>query len=332
MRAAKPMGGITTPMRTRALTLPRPLPIAVLFMIVLGLALTALPVEAAPKGSVIKPTVQALNTIVSPEEPAAFQTTFTNTGSSTITDLFLNVSVSGGTLPATLPSGCTASNGSTTTATCSLGTLSSGAATVTHLFLVTASEPPGGIGALTFDATYSGDARQNNEQAAKRDTWVLPTATTVVDTSAEVFGSWQNAHGSKGYPAVVGALQTTAVNVPAIANAYAALVQHLDDNLRCGPGRDFDGFGKTVELRVNNGNSPVEVTITYTAAADAPSPSQVDLIHLLDNGDCVFVARDCAANAGHANGCFDVRVEGTGQNKLTIVDAQLPSNGRVKGG
>ena len=299
-------------------------------MIVLGLALTALPVEAAPKGSVIKPTVEALNTIVSPTEPGAFLISFTNTGTSTINDLHVTVTVSGGSLPATLPAGCTASNA--TTATCVIGTVSSGAPAVTHLFLVTASEPAGGIGPMSLTATWSGDARQNNQQAAKRDTWGPFTDSTVVDTSAEVFGSWQTAHGSKGYPAVAGALQTTAVNVPAIANAYAALVQHLDDNLRCGPGRDFDGFGKTVELRVNDGNSPVEVTITYTAAADAPSPSQVDLIHLLDNGDCVFVARDCAANAGHANGCFDAFTVGTGQDKVTVVHALLPSNGRVKGG
>ena len=318
-------------MRTRAHSLPRPLPIAILISFALALVLGALPVDAAPKGSTIKPTIVALNEIVSPGEPAAFQTSFSNTGPSTITDLFINVTVSGGTLD--VPSGCTGAGTLASPATCAIGTVSSGAPPVVHLFEAIAAEPAGGIGLLTVNAVYSGDARQNNQQAAKSDTWpAVSPASTVVDTSAEVFGSWQDAHGAKNYPALIGVLQTTAVaNTQAIDNAYALLIRHLDADVDCGPGPDLEGFGNAVELRVNNGNSPVEVTITYTDDADAPSPSQIEIVHKLNSGTCVFPVRDCEENPNNVAGCYDAFTMGSGQNRVTVVHALLPSNGRVKG-
>lgn len=316
-------------MRTRALSLPRPLSIAILISFALALVVGALPAQAAPKGSVIKPTLVSENTLVSPGELAAFRSTFSNTGPSTINDLTLVVAVAGGTVvTSALPAGCSAT---TTGATCAIGTVSSGAPAVVHLLQVTADEFDTGVRTLSVTATYSGDARQNNQQAAKRDTWGPITASTVVDSSAEVYGAWQNPHDPKPYPGVVGALQRTDVAVPAIDNAYAALVRHLDQNIDCGPGPDLAGFGKAVELRVNNGSSPVDVTITYNDEADAPSPSQIEIVHQLNNGTCVFPVRDCEENPTNVAGCYDAFTTGTGQNKLTVVHMQLPSNGRVKG-
>lgn len=320
-------------MRTRALVIPRPLPIFILISFALALVLGAVPVDAAPKGSKIQPTLTALTDIVSPGEDGAFLATFQNTGNPTITDLGLSVAVTaGGTLADPLPGTCNRT--SATTATCLLGTQASGAAAVTHLFFATAAEPASGTTApLTLSVTYSGDAQQNNPSASKKDTWSVTTS-ALVDTSAEVFGGWQDAHDPKNYPSVGStAFQLTAVSVPSIPNGYPALVRHLDQDIDCGPGPDFEGIGFTVELRVNDGDSPLSVEMTYSAtAADNTPPSQVDVLHQLDDGSCVFLVRGCAANAGHPNGCYDAFTVGTGQNKQTVVRAQLPSNGRIKGG
>ncbi len=190
---------------------------------------------------------------------------------------------------------------------------------------------------MTFTATFSSDARQNNVKAAKRDTWGPLSDTATVDASAEVFGRWQEPHGSLTFPSVGGAFQSTTVDVPAVGNGYAALVQHRNEIVECTNVTDLTGLGLAVDLAVNNGNSPVTVTIAYSSEATGNTPpTQIGIVHQHsvgpdDEGVCVFPVRGCAANAGHPDGCFDVTTQGNGKNRTVIVTALLPHNGRIKG-
>jgi len=51
-------------------------------------------------------------------------------------------------------------------------------------------------------------------------------------------------------------------------------------------------------------------------------------VHQRDDGTCEFPPRDCEENEGF---CFDASWLGSGQQRLLVIEMQLPTNGRGRG-
>jgi hypothetical protein len=312
-------------MRSRALRL------SALLAFVLPLSVGA-DITLAAKGTDIRPSLLVLTPTVSPGNDGAFATTFTNTGPSTFTDLYLSASIAGAAFDTTrLPSVCSqVQPDDPAEVTCSLGTVASGAPAIELFFVFVA----GSAGTADVVVTYSGDSRQNNPQAAKRDTWTVSDSVTIED-SENIFGRWQKEHpetempfervGNSGY-------QTTSIAAHAANNAYRVYIEQKASRVGCDNRADIGGFGLAVEVDVNDGLTPITAEIRYTVAALEKTPTnKIDLIHEND-GVCVEVVRGCPLSGPLPSaGCFDVTTEGTGKNQITIVTAHLPHNGLIKG-
>lgn len=283
-------------------------------------------VAGAPKGTKATFTVAPLITAVSTGQPGAFEVFARNDGKGTFTHATFVGVVSIGTV-ASAPSGCSI-NGAVVR--CDLGKLKSGVS-ATRRIIVGA---PGAPGTLSMAGTLTVDAAGNNPNSASRDTFFAGGALGV-RSDADFFGRWQSAHGAAVSFATAGVGgangQSTLVQVPAVQAAYPATLEETGDEVICG-GSEIDGFGKTVELAVANGQtvSPyLTVKMTYSKdAAEGRTPYTVSVVHQRDNGTCEFPPRDCDENEGL---CFDAFWIGSGSNKKLVIEMQLPSNGRGRG-
>lgn len=317
---------------TRAHPSPR-LRMALLITLLVA-ALAAPSPSGAAKGTDITPTLVSEVILVSPGQPGSFLATFSNIGTSTITDLAFSATLVGGTWDgATIPGGCSVSGAAVS---CALGTVPANAPEISLRFLPIATEPSGNLGAMSLiDAAFGGDAGQDNPNAAKQDTWPLADVSTIVDADAEVFGKWQEPHGADApFGPVGGPFQQTAVFGSPSGSGYPVLFRHASTEVDCDSGDItglIEGFGLAIDVSVNAGQSPIDVVIVYSAdALGNTPPSQISLVHERD-GVCEEVARDCTANASSPSGCFDLTLVGRGRNQSVILEAQLPDNGLIKG-
>jgi hypothetical protein len=306
-------------MPTRATHLPHPMRMMLILATVMSLLAMPLPTLAV-KGDGVEYDVRALITAVSPGQAIAYQAFFKNEGSSALANMRFDGAAPGATfISADGP--CT---GTGSTVGCSLGNLAAGAeVTLTFQFAA-----PTAAGAVTLTGSFSADARQTGPPSASRNVWSLTADTAVLD-SAEFFGRWQPAHGSLSFPTVGRSdRQLTNVSAPPVGFAYPATIRHTDDAIVC-DGIDQGGFGQTVDLSIADGKSPVNITITYSAASAAgKSPGQVSVVHQRDDGSCSFPPSNCKLNAGF---CYDAGWSGGGPNKLLVIRVQLPHNGKAKG-
>ncbi|HSK92755.1 MAG TPA: hypothetical protein VLA76_01705 [Candidatus Angelobacter sp.] len=311
-------------------------PVTRVVALAIALILLAMPVPVfGAKGTAITAGVGSLIDAVSPNQTAAFRATFTNGGSSTITQLNFTAAISDGAWASDLlPAGCAPPTGATVT--CTIGSVPAGADTIVMDFYVTAPA----VGGVTFTGTFSADAAQNNGKAQKRDTWGPYTSEEiVVVTDTELFAKWQTPHGQLRLPTegFIGraSYQQTAVQVPAFDDQYPARVAHLADSIACDGGTTILGVGYAVDLAIAKGESPVDVTIRYTPdASERKAANQIAIVHQKDDGSCVFPARTSSSSCNFAlmpNGCFQAVIEGNGNNRTLVVTMQLPSNGKVKG-
>ena len=213
---------------------------------------------------------------------------------------------------------------SAATVTCVLPTLESDES-VTLLIQILA---PGAGGTIALDGTLTIDAGGGNPSSASKDTFKDSDALDVVD-SPDFFGrgSRRTPPGRRSRPTPVGGTngQSTSVFVPAFATGYAAFLQESNDALLCN-GAGVAGFGKTVEMHFANGLSPVTVTLTYNrVTAGNKTPATTSFVHQLDNGQCEFPPAIARRTPGF---CFDAFWQGSGPNRLLIIQAELGSNGR----
>jgi len=207
---------------------------------------------------------------------------------------------------------------------CDLGNLAAGGSVeLTLLF-----NAPSSSGLLAFNGAFSGDAAQNNQGAAKRDTWTDPTVVNVtVNGSGDFFGSWQRSHGGERTlqtNAISGNNhQSTQVKVPGFGDDYAASISETDDPTMCN-GALIDGVGQAVDLSIADGaDVALQVTLRLDAvAAEGRAPRSIGLLH-----DCEPVPADCRENVAP---CYDASWEGKGRSKVLKVVIQLPHNGRLK--
>lgn len=311
-------------MLSRTLVAPRPVSFVTILLVALSLLLAPLPANAA-KGTDINPSVTSLLTTVSPGNTAAFVAKFQNTGSSTFTDVAFSATVTNGTVSGA-PAGCTST---TTSVHCPLGKVDAGTSEIVLNFLVEAGS---GGSDLVLAGTFGGDS--TSSRGAKRDTWER-TAAIPVENDVNVFARWQQSHGGEvEFPAVgTDAFQRSTVKaVAGITNAYAAYVSQRDAAIDCATGSDYAGFGLALDVTVNDGGSPISVEIRYAPAALGNTPpTQIGLVHRLNDGSCGLLVRAPVAGCTHPVGCFEVTTEGRGRNQVVIVTAFLPSNGFIKG-
>lgn len=286
------------------------------------IGLLALPLQtalAAPRGTEASATIAPLLSVVSTGQTAAFDATITNAGGATIANLrFDGHLTAGALLRASTP--CT-SDGQAIG--CALPNLDGGAS-FTIRFLVTA---PGEAGSLGLDGAFSAEGRRSNP-GASQDAWPAAASLAVSDR-ADLFSSWQEAHGTITFPAVRDAnRQSTTVSVPPVGFDYPAFVAHNDDAIVCGAS-PIEGVGRTVSLSVAGGQSPVALTIAYDRnEVRGMAPANIGVVHQLDNGSCEFPPRGCDASPGF---CYDAAWSGSGANRQLVLHVELPSNGRVKG-
>ena len=109
------------------------------------------------------------------------------------------------------------------------------------------------------------------------------------------------------------------------------MLRHTGDPITCANSDalgdvDLGGFGQAVDLDVADGGTAVDVTITY-ADSDA-NPRRVLLVHQHDDGTCSLPPTCDGTNDGN---CFEATTEGRGRNKVLVIQAELPHNGRIKG-
>lgn len=313
-----------------------PLTLVLALAMLLGQLITASPVTAA-KGSDIEPSVTALIATVSPAGTAAHAAEFANTGTSTFTHLTFTGVLSGGAY-SSWPGACSSPVGATIH--CALGSLA--AQDSRRLVFLAVPDSSGGV---VLRGTFSADASQGNSNASKVDTWTYDDskdaaddpmrAVVTVDSSADFYGTWQQAHENALAPIQVGtSFQRTVVVVPPFdLGDYPAVVfqQQEAPAFDCEGARS--GFGKTVNLTLAEGNEfqdgPLSVSIRYSSdAAPRRNPNTVSMAHIDDDGACTPIPRGCSKNAGF---CFDARWDGKGNARTILVEVQLPHNGKARG-
>ena len=291
-------------------SVPRPIrTVLVLATIASLLALPSL-ASAAPKGSGLTVVVNELTPVISPNMDGAFDVVVTNGGNASLTHAMLTVTADGVT---SRPPACDSN------LVCDLGTLVS--KDVRSLrFVVGASA----AGTVPIRADLQVDAgRGNPSQDAKPGEGAI-----TVDTTGTLFGGWQGA----GDPIdtdenafIANGHQSAAVTVPAVAFDYAAKLT-MADQRACGE----KGIGQAVDMQFADGE-PVSGFLTVKVTYDAETrgnrtPGNVGFVHEADNGDCTVLVKGCLTA-----GCFNAWWEGTGQDKLLVVEARLASNGLGKG-
>lgn len=303
-------------------------PVRPLIVLATVVALLAMPLgaSAAPRGKGAILDVTALIGAVSTQAQAAFGVEFTNLGTATLTSPRFTGTASGGTFVSG-SNGCT---GSGATVTCTAANLAAGAS----ISFVVVFDAPATAGALQLSGTLVIDGGTDNPKASSQDTY-KDAATIGVVSSPDFFATWQNAHGNArtfATAAVGGSnTQSTTVSVPAVGFDYPAVVNENSTPIVCA-GDPVDGIGQSIDLAVANGEpvSPfLTITVTYHRdVLDGRTPGNVAFVHQRDDGECEFPPRGCDTNAGF---CYDAWWSGNGPNKLLVLQAQLPSNGRGRG-
>jgi hypothetical protein len=288
-----------------------PRPIRIVLVLATIASLVALPslASAAPKGSGLTVVVNALTPAVSPNMDGAFDVVVTNGGNASLTHATLTVTADG---VKSRPAECDAN------LVCDLGTLVSN--DIRSLRFVVGA---GTGGTIFIRADLQVDAGTGNpSQDAKP-----AEGTITVDTTGTLFGAWQGA----GDPLdndenafIANGHQTAAVTVPAVAFDYAARLTMADQRV-CGE----RGIGQAVDMQFADGKAVsgfLTVTVTYDAETRGNrSPGNVGFVHEA-NGDCTVLVKGCLTA-----GCYNAWWEGTGQDKLLVVEARLASNGLGKG-
>lgn len=272
-------------------------------------SLLALPslASAAPKGSGIDFRVTALNGPVSPNMAGAFEVFVRNGGNATLTHATLTATATGAVT--TLPAECSQA------LVCDLGTLSSGDER-TLVFVVTAPAS-GSVGLSALLQVDAGNGNPSQDAGTK-------SATIAVDPSGAFFGTWQGAN-SPLTAGIASGHQSATVSVPGVGFAYAAQLKEANSRV-CGQ----RGIGQAVDMQFADGE-PVSgfltVTVTYDAEARGNrSPGNVGFVHEADDGSCTTLVAGCLSA-----GCFNAWWQGTGADKLLVVEARLASNGLGKG-
>lgn len=311
-------------MPTRALALSSSLRAA--FTIVLALGLLAPTPAFAAKGNSPRVEVSAGPRIdtVSPGQDLAFVARFANHGPGTITHLRFDGTAPGAAfVRASAP--CT---GGGEEVACELGTFHAGASVA----LTIVFRAPAG-GAVDFSGSFAGDAGSGNPNSASADVWdVVAVDPVAVDASTGFFGAWQAAHGGlKTFKSIESGQQKSTVTAHPTDEDYAAMMRHTGDPITCTNedelgGVDLAGFGQAVDLDVANGDTAIDVKVTY-AGVDL-NPRKVRLVHQNDDGTCTLPPTCDGTNDGN---CFEAFTEGRGRNKVLVISAELPHNGRIKG-
>lgn len=311
-------------MSSRAAARPRRAVLAALVVT----SLLALPIPAlAAKGTAVSygvavlGQVDARTVVVAPGEPIAFRATFTNAPSGTLTHFRFDGDLPGGSL-VDYPAPC-APDGPGKVA-CDLGSLAAGQSVELDFVY----DAPTSIGLVTFSGRFSADAKKGNTSAAKVDVWE-ESPTIEVTTSADAFGRWQRSHGVLTFPGigVAGDQRSTVRATQSVAFDYLLQLRHTADDVICA-GSVVPGFGKTLDVSVANGTTPVVVTLEYGAqAAGGRSPGQVAVVHQGVTG-CSFPPANCKLNAGF---CYDASWSGGGANKTLVIRVELPNNGKIRG-
>lgn len=290
------------------LSLPRP--VRIVFVLATIASLLAIPsvASAAPKGSGIAFTVTPLNSAVSPNMAAAFEVFVRNGGSATLTHATLTAEASGAVT--SRPAECSAA------LVCDLGTLTSGSER-TLLFVVTAPS----AGSATLTARLQVDAGSGNPS---QDSLTRSGATSV-NQSVAFFGTWHGANAALT-GAIASGHQISSVSVPAVSFAYPAELSEASGKV-CGS----QGIGQALDMQFAAGQSVLPdflvVTVKYDAEARGNrTPGNVGFVHQADNGSCTTLVKGCLTA-----GCFNAWWEGTGPDKLLVLEARLGSNGLGKG-
>jgi hypothetical protein len=294
--------------------------------IALALAVLAPTPTLAAKGNDPRVEVGAAPRIgvVSPGEHLAFLASFVNNGPGTVTHVRFEGAAPGADfVSATAP--CT---GSGEVVACELGAFSAGTSVeLTFVFQAPAA------GAVHFAGSFAGDAGSGNPKSASADVWEVDSIGAItVDASPGFFGSWQQAHAApRTFDSIQSAGQMSTVTAHPVDQDYAAMLRHTGDPITCANagalgGVDLGGFGQAVDLDVADGGTAVDVTITYVDS-DA-DPRKVLLVHQHDDGTCALPPTCDGTNSGN---CFEASTEGRGRNKVLVIHAELPHNGRIKG-
>lgn len=312
-------------MPTRASgTFSRALRGALTFAFALGL-LAPMPTLAA-KGNDPRVEVDAAAGIaaVSPGQDLAFLASFVNNGPGTVTHVRFEGTAPGAEfVRATAP--CT---GGGEAVVCDLGTFSAG----TSVNLTFVFEAPL-TGTVELSGSFAGDAGSGNPKSASSDVWKIPDVDAItIDSSPGFFGSWQEGHADeRTFDPIESAGQVSTVTAHPVGADYAATLRHTGEPITCTNenelrGVDLNGFGQAVDLKIADGGTAVDVTITY---ADANvTPNKALLVHQHDDGTCALPPRCDGTNSGD---CFEASTEGRGRNKVLVIRAELPHNGRIKG-
>jgi hypothetical protein len=287
----------------------------------------AYPVAAAPRGSKATFTVTPLIGAVSPNQLAALDVFIRNDGTGTWTHAdFTAVASAGAIASVTVTQGSVLSCGfAAATATCDLDKVDS--LEVIRL-RIEVTAPANGT--VTLDGSLVIAAAGGNQQSASDDTF-MDNGVIPVNASGNFFGRWQDAHGNGFTVGTAATGQFATVTVPPINADYPLTIEELNAPIVCN-GTPVAGFGNTVELHVANGGTVdpfLTLTLTYDrATAGSKGIGNTGFVHQRDDGTCEFPPRNCDQNPGF---CFDVTNSGGGPNKLLIITAQLPTNGRGRG-
>jgi hypothetical protein len=306
----------------------RPLHIVLVLATLAALLAMPLTVAAAgkPRGVTATLSITPRIEMVSVGGDAAFEVTFANGGSGTLTHVRFTGTVPGGRL-VSAPPGCAGSGGQVA---CAFDNLGSGASIT---FTVTFDRA--GPGSLELTGTMRVDSGTNNPNATSDDTFT-DSADVPVTSDPDFFGSWQSAHSNTRTFATGGTGsgngQTTSLAVPPVSFGYPATLSEVDDPIVCDDDT-ITGFGEAVELSVANGQ-PVEphltLTLTYKKSVIGwVDTSEVGFVHQRDDGTCQFPPRGC--NKWNDGFCFDAWWSGYGDSKKLNIRVELPSNGRGKG-
>ncbi|HJP70108.1 MAG TPA: hypothetical protein VJ975_00110 [Candidatus Limnocylindria bacterium] len=274
-------------------------------------SLLALPslASAAPKGSKLTVEVKPLTPAVSPNMDGAFDVVVTNGGNATLTHATLTVTADGVTVR---PESCDA------TLVCDLGTLVSKDVRSLRFVVGDVTE------AVSITARLQVDAGTGNpSQDAKPG-----EGTITVDNTGLLFAGWQGAGDpvdTDEHASITNSHQSAEITVPAVGFDYAARLAMADERV-CGE----RGIGQAVEMHFADGQEVSDfltVTVKYDAATRGNrTPGNVGFVHDPDIGGCTPMVKGCLTA-----GCYNAWWEGTGQDKLLVVEARLASNGLGKG-